>query len=197
MHESLTKPLYLSCLLATVITSPTVPTASGAPGHAHKRHSSAPRCAQVHGKCTAAKSKTGSSVLGPAPLVHSFIPCSKWPGWQGQSHLKLRVQRSRPCQRLVSVNMVCSFLTVLKPLTVSTNSSSSMNCDSTSGLRPEPVPTLVSERAQHTFLGSLTIPLSWPDVFGSHVSSSTPDFPSIIWLTLRLRELTLRTASSP
>ncbi|TNN28470.1 hypothetical protein EYF80_061382 [Liparis tanakae] len=29
--------------------------------------------------------------------------------------------------RLVSVNMVCSFLTVLNPLTVSTNSSSSMN----------------------------------------------------------------------
>lgn len=33
-----------------------------------------------------------------------------------------------PGHRLVSVNMVCSFLTVLKPLTVSTNSSSSMNC---------------------------------------------------------------------
>lgn len=50
-----------------------------------------------------------------------------------------RLQRSRWCQRLVSVNMVCSFLTVLKPLTVSTNSSSSMNCKGRSGLRSEPV----------------------------------------------------------
>lgn len=33
-----------------------------------------------------------------------------------------------PGHRLVSVNMVCSFLTVLKPLIVSTNSSSSINC---------------------------------------------------------------------
>lgn len=36
--------------------------------------------------------------------------------------------RHQTRHRLVSVNMVCSFLTVLKPLTVSTNSSSSMNC---------------------------------------------------------------------
>lgn len=37
MHESLTKQLYFSCLLATVITY-SVPTASGAPGHAHTTH---------------------------------------------------------------------------------------------------------------------------------------------------------------
>lgn len=98
---------------------------------------------------------------------------------------------------MVSVNMVCSFLTVLKPLTVSTNSSSSMNCKSRPGVRSGPVQTLVSEGAQHTLCGCLTIPLSWPDVFGSHTSSSPTDFTSISWLTLRLRELTLRTPSSP
>lgn len=101
-------------------------------------------------------------------------------------------------QRLVSVNMVCSFLTVLKPLTVSTNSSSSMNCGSRPGVRPGgPFRPGCHKRARHTFLGSLTIPLSWPDVFGSHTSSSPADFTSISWLTLRLRELTLRTPSSP
>lgn len=158
--------------------------------------------------------------------LYSFISFSKcfWPCWHFQSdwtipmwppppyscircstHLIMccmgRVQRSRWCQRLVSVNMVCSFLTVLKPLTVSTNSSSSMNCKSRSGFRSgfrsEPVQTLVSERAQHTFLGSLTIPLSCRDVLGSHTSSSPTDFTSISWLTLRLRVLTLRTPSSP
>lgn len=40
-----------------------------------------------------------------------------------------RVQRSRSGHRLVSVNMVCSFLMVLNPLMVSTNFSSSMNCE--------------------------------------------------------------------
>lgn len=44
----------------------------------------------------------------------------RWQASQGQ--------RSQWGHRLVSVNMVCSFLTVLKPLMVSTNSSSSMNC---------------------------------------------------------------------
>lgn len=42
---------------------------------------------------------------------------------------RARVQRSSSGHRLVSVNMVCSFLTVLNPLMVSTNSSSSINCE--------------------------------------------------------------------
>lgn len=55
-----------------------------------------------------------------------------------------------------------------------------------------------SDQVKHTFLGSLTIPLSWPEMFGSHASSSPArDFPSITWLTLRLREFTLRIPSSP
>lgn len=42
--------------------------------------------------------------------------------------------------------MVCSFLTVLKPLTVSTNSSSSMNCRSRPGSDLGSVQTRLSER---------------------------------------------------
>lgn len=77
---------------------------------------------QIHARCRCSfiHIQLFPSFIKEQTFVWQCSIYSKWP-------FSCQVQRSIPRHRLVSVNIVCSFLTVLKPLMVSTNSSSSIN----------------------------------------------------------------------